>query len=144
MTASPWRDCAWPPTCCSSPAARPIRIRTWPTRGAADAFVAASEAALPGKVDANDLIYQLDASRTYDPTAGLGRITAPLLWINSADDFINPPSLGIAEALAPRIPTGRFVLLPISERTHGHGTHTWATAWKDLMADFLQRTEPAR
>ncbi len=117
--------------------------KTWPTRAAADAFVAAGEAALPGKVDANDLIYQLDASRTYDPTAGLGRITAPLLWINSADDFINPPSLGIAEALAPRIATGRFVLLPISERTHGHGTHTWATAWKDLMVDFLQRTEPA-
>ena len=116
--------------------------RRWPTRAAADSYVATAEAALPGTADANDLIYQLDASRTYDPTPGLGRITAPLLWINSADDFINPPELGIAEQLAPRIATGHFVLLPISDRTHGHGTHTWAVAWKDLMIDFLKRTAP--
>jgi homoserine O-acetyltransferase len=93
-------------------------------------------------LDANDLIYQVDASRDYDPAAGLEKITAPVLWINSADDFINPPELGIAETEVKRLPHGRFVLLPISEKTHGHGTHTWAVAWKDQLAQFMKETEP--
>ena len=93
-------------------------------------------------LDANDLIYQVDASRDYDPSPKLDRITAPVLWINSADDFINPPELGIAEAEAPKLKHGRFVLLPISEKTHGHGTHTWAIAWKDQLAQFMTETEP--
>jgi homoserine O-acetyltransferase/O-succinyltransferase len=92
-------------------------------------------------LDANDLIYQVDASRDYDPSAGLEKITTPVLWINSADDFINPPELGIAETQVRRLPHGRFVLLPISEKTHGHGTHTWAVAWKDQLAQFMKETE---
>jgi homoserine O-acetyltransferase/O-succinyltransferase len=93
------------------------------------------------ELDANDLIYQVDASRDYDPSAGLEKITAPMLWINSADDFINPPELGIAQKEAPRLAHGRFILLPISENTHGHGTHTWAVAWKDELARFMTETE---
>jgi homoserine O-acetyltransferase len=93
-------------------------------------------------LDANDVIYQVDASRDYDPSAKLDKITAPVLWINSADDFINPPELGIAEAQAPKLAHGRFILLPISEKTHGHGTHTWAPAWKDQLAQFMTETEP--
>jgi homoserine O-acetyltransferase/O-succinyltransferase len=92
-------------------------------------------------LDANDLIYQVDASRDYDPEPKLGLIKTPVLWINSADDFINPPELGIAEAEAPKLAHGRFVLLPISDKTHGHGTHTWAAAWKDELGRFMAETE---
>ena len=68
----------------------------------------------------------------------LGRIKARVMWVNSADDFINPPELGIAEQEAPRLQHGRFVLLPISDATHGHGTHTWAAARKGYLAELLQ------
>ncbi len=67
---------------------------------------------------------------------------APVLWINSADDFINPPELGIAEAMGGRMPRARFVLIPISDATRGHGAHTQAAVWKDYLADFLAQTEP--
>lgn len=88
-------------------------------------------------VDADDLIYQLNASKDYDPSANLERITTKVLWINSADDFINPPELGIAEKMAPRLKHGRLIVLPISENTHGHGTHTWAVAWKAYLKELL-------
>ena len=92
--------------------------------------------------DANDMIYYLDASRNYDPSPKLETITAPVLWINSADDYINPPELGIAEKLVKRIPLARFILIPISDQTHGHGTHTEAAVWKNHLAEFMQQTEP--
>jgi homoserine O-acetyltransferase len=111
-----------------------------PTRDAADAYVTrVFTAALP-KLDANDLIYQVDSSRDYDPSARLGEIAAPMMWINSADDFINPPELGIAETEVKKIPHARFVLLPIGPNTHGHGTHTYAVAWKDYLAQLLAET----
>jgi homoserine O-acetyltransferase len=59
------------------------------------------------------------------------------MWINSADDFINPPELGIAEREAKRLKRGKFVLIPLSEKTHGHGTHTWAAIWKEHMLELL-------
>jgi homoserine O-acetyltransferase len=86
------------------------------------------------------MIYQVDSSRTYDPEPGLDRIVAPMMWINSADDFINPPELGIAEREAQKIKHGRFVLIPISEATHGHGTHTWAAVWQDHLAELLKES----
>lgn len=88
-------------------------------------------------VDPNDTIYQFDASRNYDPAAHLSEITVPVLWINSADDFINPPGLGSPETLAAEMPKARFVLIPASEKTHGHGTHSYPEFWKDDLADFL-------
>ena len=91
--------------------------------------------------DANDLIYQLEASRTYDPLPNLERIRAPMTWVNSADDFINPPDYGIAEAAARRMPSARYVLIPASAETRGHGTHTWARFWKAELVDLLRRTE---
>jgi len=112
-----------------------------PTRQAADKAVDDYFAARLAPLDANDLIYAVGASRTYDPSPKLETITAPVLWINSADDFINPPELGIAEAQAKRLKTGTFVLLPISEKTRGHGSHTWAVLWKDRLAAFLKATE---
>ena len=108
---------------------------------AIEAYMTGPEAKARGTVDANNLIYALDASRDYDPSSGLERITAPVMWINSADDFINPPELGIAEKMAPRMKRGRFVLLPISAATHGHGTHTWAAAWRPYLAQLLAESE---
>ena len=113
----------------------------YPTRDGADQRVTEYTAASLAALDANDLLYQVCASRDYDPSTHLGAIVAPTLWINSADDFINPPELGIAEVQAPRLPHGRFVLLPISERSHGHGTHTWAVAWKSELMALLAATE---
>ena len=95
-------------------------------------------------LDANNLIFYLNASRNYDPSAKLELIKAPLLWINSADDFVNPPELGIAEKMVKRIPHGRFILLPISDATRGHGTHTQAAVWKDYLADLLRVSEPEK
>ena len=87
------------------------------------------------------MIRYLDASRNYDPSPHLDRITVPVLYINSADDFVNPPELGIAESLASRMPRCRFVLLPISAATRGHGTHTAAAVWKDHLVRFLRELE---
>lgn len=112
-----------------------------PTRQAADDYLARE---LPRRLegaDANDLLYALAASRTYDPSVGLETITAPMTWVNSADDFINPPELGLAEAAARRLKTTRFVLIPTSKDTRGHGSHTWAVLWKDELAALLKRSE---
>ena len=114
--------------------------KNFPTRDQADAWLEARTASDLKSMDANDTIYQLDASRNYDPSAGLEKIKAPVMWINSADDFINPPELGIAQAMAPRIPHGRFVLLPITDQTRGHGTHTIAAVWKDYLAELLKES----
>ncbi len=111
-----------------------------PTRDAVDKFLDNAYNTRLAGLDANDILYYVNASRNYDPSPQLEKITAPVMWINSADDFINPPELGIAEREAKRLKNGRFVLLPISEKTHGHGTHTWAAAWKEYLADLLARS----
>ena len=109
-----------------------------PTRDAADAYVARVLPAIVARDDANDELYQVDSSRDYDPEAKLGDIKADVMWVKSADDFINPPELGIAEAEVKNIPHARFVLLPIGPNTHGHGTHTYAVAWKAYLAELLR------
>ena len=91
--------------------------------------------------DANDVLYAVEASRDYDPGPGLERITAPLLAINFADDLINPPELGILEREIQRVHHGRAIVVPASERTVGHGTHTLAAVWKAYLIEMLQRTE---
>lgn len=112
-----------------------------PTREAAiEAFHTAQEGLKARAVDPNDTIYQFDASRTYNPAPHLSEIEAPVLWINSADDFINPPGLGDPEALAAEMPNARFVLIPASEDTRGHGTHTAAAIWKNELKAFLEKT----
>ena len=112
------------------------------TRDAVDAFARTQmDRRLPA-LDANDLWYQVNASWDYDPSANLERITAPVTWINSADDFINPPELGLSEQFAPRIAAGRYRLIPNSVGGKGHGTHTWATFWKADLVELLARSEP--
>jgi homoserine O-acetyltransferase len=115
-----------------------------PTRAEAEAYVEQYLERRMAQTDANDMIYYLDASRNYDPSSNLERITVPVLYINSADDYVNPPELGIAETLAKRMPQCRFVLLPISDATRGHGTHTAAAVWKNYLAEFMVASEPPR
>jgi homoserine O-acetyltransferase len=115
--------------------------KAMPTAADSDTYLKTSLARSLAGLDANDLIYQVESSRDYDPSADLGNITAPVTWINSADDFINPPELGIAQREAAKLPRGRFVLLPISDATHGHGTHTWAAAWKGYLVELLKQSE---
>jgi homoserine O-acetyltransferase/O-succinyltransferase len=115
-----------------------LEQKNLPTRDAADKYVVALESR--DDWDANDLLYALNASRNYDPSPHLENIVAPVMWINSADDFINPPELGIAEKESKRLKSGKFVLLPIGENTRGHGTHTWAIAWKEYLVQILNQT----
>ena len=111
------------------------------TPAAVEEWLAAQQARRIPALDANDLWYQVNASFDYDPSAGLERITAPMTWINSADDFINPPELGLAEQFVPRIAGVRYRLVPNSPDGKGHGTHTWAKFWKQDLIDLLARTE---
>jgi homoserine O-acetyltransferase len=87
--------------------------------------------------DANDVLYALEASHDYDPGPDLEKIRAPLLAINFADDLINPPELGILDREIKRVPHGRALLIPLSEKTRGHGSHTIAALWKDDLVRFL-------
>ena len=92
--------------------------------------------------DANDVLYALEASRDYDPGPNLEKIHAPLLAINSADDLINPPELGILEREIKRVPHGRAVVIPLSDKTRGHGSHTIAALWKDQLEALLRQSAP--
>jgi homoserine O-acetyltransferase len=114
--------------------------KSYPTRDAADAYLADYTAKELATLDANDLLYQVNSSRNYDPSGSLDKITAEVMWINSADDFINPPELGIAEGLAAKLKHGRYVVIPTSDKTHGHGTHTWAAVWQSYMKELLDKT----
>jgi len=115
--------------------------KNFPTRALAEAYADQTLAGLAAHTDANDFLYYVNASRNYNPEPKLSSITAPVLWINSADDFINPPELGIAEKLVTRMPHAKFILIPISDATRGHGTHTQAAVWKDYLIEFLRKTE---
>jgi homoserine O-acetyltransferase/O-succinyltransferase len=88
--------------------------------------------------DANDVLYAFAASRDYDPGPGLERIQAPLLAVNSADDLINPPELGILEHEIKRVPHGRAIVIPYSDKTRGHGSHTVAALWKQYLEELLK------
>ena len=118
------------------------RYKDAPTRAKADELLDASVSNLTKTSDANDILYAVESSYDYDPGPGLGRIKAPLLAINFADDLINPPELGILEQEIKRVPRGEAVLFPMTERTRGHGTHTLAAIWQDRLRKFLNATEP--
>jgi homoserine O-acetyltransferase len=118
--------------------------KLYPTRAAAEHYVDAYLTRTVAATDANNLIYYVDASRNYDPSQNLAKITAPVMWINSADDFINPPELGLAQQQVHEIPHAQFILLPITDATRGHGTHTVASIWKEYLVQLLQESEPKR
>ncbi|MES2137660.1 MAG: alpha/beta fold hydrolase [Pseudomonadota bacterium] len=116
----------------------------YPTRAVASAYAEERVASGIKELDANDLIYQLDSSRNYNPWPKLEAIRVPLMWVNSADDFINARNLPFPKAALKRMPTARFRLIPESVETRGHGTHTWAKFWKADLISLLARSEPAR
>jgi len=114
-----------------------------PTRDAADRRYQDQVKSRLASTDANDMLYQFNASREYDPSPDLEKITAAVLAINSADDVVNPPELGLMEKLIPRLKRGTYILIPTSEQTRGHGTHSLPAIWGGYLREFL-KTLPDR
>jgi homoserine O-acetyltransferase/O-succinyltransferase len=112
-----------------------------PTRDAADKYLAEFMVRTTAHLDANDFLYAVNSSRNYDPSSKLGSIQVPVMFINSADDFINPPELGIAEREIKKVKRGKFVLLPISDQTHGHGTHSFPAVWQQYLKELLAESQ---
>ena len=112
-----------------------------PTREAADQYLAETRKRLTANLDANDFLYAVSSSRNYDPSTKLGMIKVPVMFVNSADDFINPPELGIAQQEIKKVKKGKFVLIPASDQTHGHGTHTWAVFWQQYLQELLEESK---
>jgi homoserine O-acetyltransferase/O-succinyltransferase len=115
--------------------------KQYPTREQADAFLSDFVKSRMASTDANDLLYQVEASRNYDPSPRLEQIRAHVTHINSADDLINPPELGIAEREIKKVRNGKFVLLPITDQTRGHGTHSLPAIWKEHLQELLKASE---
>jgi homoserine O-acetyltransferase/O-succinyltransferase len=114
--------------------------KNYPTRDAADKYLENNRATNAKTYDANDFLYAVSASRNYDPWADLEKIKAPVMWVNSADDFINPPELTMAETGVQRLKKGRFILIPASLATYGHGTHTHAEVWQGYLKQLLEES----
>jgi len=121
-----------------------LRLKESPTLELADKNLDASVSNSLKTLDANNVLYALEASRDYDPGPGLEKIQAPLLAVNSADDLINPPELGVLEREIKRVKRGKAILIPLSDRTRGHGTHTLAAVWKDHLAKLLKKSKRRR
>ena len=111
--------------------------KTAPTREMADKLLDQRLKA-PFTADANDVLYQWDSSRDFNPSAGLERIQAILLAINSADDERNPPELGVLDREMKRVKNGRVLLIPASDQSAGHGTAFQARFWKKDLAELLE------
>ena len=121
----------------------PIQMqKSFPTREAADKYTDEAVARTAAGLDANDLLYAVDASRNYNPAPKLETIRVPVMFINSADDFINPPELAIAQREIKRVKQGKFVLIAASEESYGHGTHTRAVVWKQYLKEVLDASKP--
>ena len=118
-----------------------LRQQESPTLAAADRTLETYVAENLPRSDANDILYQVEASHDYDPGPDLEKIRAPLFAVNSADDLINPPELGILEREIKRVPHGRAVVIPASEHTRGHGSHTIALLWSQYLQELLQSSE---
>jgi homoserine O-acetyltransferase len=118
-----------------------LRQEQMPTLAKADEVLEEYLATALKTMDANDVLYQVSASWDYDPAPGLEKIRAPLLAVNSADDLINPPELGILEREIARVKRGKAVVLPFGAQTRGHGTHTLAATWKEYLSQLLRESE---
>jgi homoserine O-acetyltransferase len=121
----------------------PLQLqKDFPTREQADKYLEDDRADTAKTYDANDFLYAVSASRNYDPSAHLEKIRAPVMWVNSADDFINPPELTMAQTEVKRLKKGRFVLVPASLETYGHGTHSHAEVWQGYLKELLEESTP--
>lgn len=116
--------------------------KSGPTPEEADKSLGQQMQARGSGVDANNFLYAFEASRDYDPSPDLEKITAPVLAINFADDVVNPPELGLMEKLMPRVKRGRYVLIPAGPDTRGHTTHSWPAVWQEHLGRFLQDLPP--
>jgi homoserine O-acetyltransferase len=119
-----------------------LRQQLMPTLAKADETLETYLAGAMRELDANDVLYQVSASWDYDPNPGLEKITAPLFAVNSADDLINPPELGILEREIKRVKHADAVVIPLSADTRGHGSHTVAVLWRDYLARLLEESKP--
>ena len=117
-----------------------LRQKDAPTLAKTDEVLDKFVAEITKADDANDVLYAIEASHDYDPGPALEKIQAPLLAINSADDLINPPELGILEREIKRVPHGRAIMIPLSDKTRGHGSHTIATLWKSELEALLKQS----
>ena len=120
----------------------PLRQQTMATLAQSDAVLDQFDAQMARGLDVNDFLYQLESSRDYDPAPDLGRIKAPLVAVNSADDLINPPELGILEREIVKVPRGKAIVVPLGPTTRGHGTHTIAAVWDLYLAELLASARP--
>jgi homoserine O-acetyltransferase len=120
-----------------------LRQDQMPTLAKTDEVLEQALATAMREQDANDVLYQIGASWDYDPNPGLEKIRAPLFAINSADDLVNPPELGILEREIKRVKRGKAVVIPLGKDTRGHGTHTVAPVWKQYLAELLKDSEPS-
>ncbi len=114
------------------------RQKEAPSREAADRVLDEYVARIFKTSDANDVLYALESSSDYDPVQALEQIKAPLVAINFEDDLINPPELGVLEREIRRVRRGKALVVPRSDRTRGHGTHTLAAVWKDQLTALLK------
>jgi homoserine O-acetyltransferase len=142
-TAQPWRALKIAADMFFIAAGAPLQMqKNLPTRDATDAADRDFVRQFSAEHDANDLLYALNASRNYDPSPQLEKVAVPVMFVNSADDFVNPPELGIAQREIKHVKNGRFILLPASERTRGHGTHTLAAVWQQYLKELLDASQP--
>ena len=118
-----------------------IRQKQGPTLKEADEYFEKTVGTTLATMDANDQLYAIESSYDYDPGPSLERIQAPLVAVNSADDLINPPELNILEREVKRVKQGRAIVIPLSDATMGHGTHSEAVVWKKYLSELLQETE---
>jgi homoserine O-acetyltransferase len=115
--------------------------KSYPTRDAADKYLDDFITQRIRSTDANDFLFAFDSSRNYNPQPHLEKILARVTFINSADDLINPPELGIAEREIQRVKNGKFILLPITDETRGHGTHSIPRIWGKYLEELLAASE---
>ena len=112
--------------------------KIYPTAAAADKYVNDFIEQNMKTTDANDFMYQYDASRNFDTSKDLGKIQAKVLLINPQEDFWNPAELGIAEQEIKKVKNGKFVLLPFSDDSRGHYTFFQAKVWQSHLAEFMK------
>jgi homoserine O-acetyltransferase/O-succinyltransferase len=117
-----------------------VRQQEMPTLAKSDSVIDSFVSNYIKSADANDVLYAIEASHDYDPGPGLEKIQAPLLAVNSTDDLINPPEMGILEREIRRVPKGKAIILPLTDKTRGHGTHTLAAIWKNYLEELLKES----
>jgi homoserine O-acetyltransferase len=121
-----------------NPAAFEGSVRTYED---ADEYLAEVDEETLEEDDANNILYRFEASSDYDPEPEVGKIGAPLLAILFTDDELNPPETGTMERVMPRVPRGRWVLVPAKEGSYGHRNQVRAAFWRDELGAFLKSLE---